>query len=110
MNAKLDMTWLLNEIELAEKKNGFYNTSLTQKLNESRLQTLKLVLSKCTVERAGEICPKCGDVNGFYKYHKGCRKCNNKKLVEYRRNLAQEAGFENYYQMLKHKRLNGLMK
>lgn len=50
MKAKIDLSWLLNEIEQAEKKNGFYNTSLTQKLNESRLLTLKSVLEVCKEE------------------------------------------------------------
>jgi hypothetical protein len=49
----INIDWLRNEISEAEKKVGFNSTSLMQKINESRLLTLKSVLEMCK-----EIKPK----------------------------------------------------
>lgn len=43
----INIDWLRNEISEAEKKVGFNSTSLTQRINESRLLTLKSVLEVC---------------------------------------------------------------
>ena len=45
--ATINIDWLRNEISEAEKKVGFNSTLLTQRINESRLLTLKSVLEVC---------------------------------------------------------------